>query len=752
MPTRRTLTRLLLSAFALLFAAPSLALSVPESARAKDAFDDGVHRVENLLLLDHETVAPGTLLKAGVHFEMSPGWHVYWRNAGEGGMSTDVVFDAGDPLPGPVQWPAPSVYSEGGGQIITFGYGETVLLLSEIPVPEDAEGELEIQAAVDYLVCEVECIPGQAQLSRTVRIAPEAKRADPEVLAIFEANEARLPRTAAERGFDVAVRYSHTPIAAPDRFQVQVDVDPCPGGAEGADCTRLAKPTDLAVAALVFDEVPHIDLRVEESKGDASGWRVSLRGRASPDAPSEDARLSGVVLLHDADGAFLPTAFEVPLPRFEKAPSLELASAAGTAPASGTPGGPALPVFQVLLLAFAGGMLLNLMPCVFPVLAIKAFAFVNVVHEERQSIYLHSVAYTGGIVASLLLLALVVAGLQSAGTHVGWGFQFQEPRFIAVVSAVLVLFAANLFGVFEVGMPGGRMASVTEARPGARRSFGEGILAVVLATPCSAPFLGTAVGFAFASHPAMIFAVFATLGLGLAAPFVALTLVPGLTRLLPKPGGWMLVFKQLLGFALLGTTVWLLWLIGQMTGTDGMIRLIAFLLVVALGAWAYGAAQPKGGRLKWSVGAVAAAGIVLGGFTLLDLSPAERGQASTGSDGPIAWIAYEESAVGEALRAGRPVFVDFTADWCITCQVNKARVLETAEVASVVDELDVAMMIADWTHRDDGIRAKLAEFGKAGVPMYLVYSPHAPGTPKLLPELLTRNLVIDALRQASTDG
>ncbi|MFU8802387.1 MAG: protein-disulfide reductase DsbD family protein [Bradymonadaceae bacterium] len=736
------------------------ALEVPGDAYGEDAYDGGEPRVRNFLVTDAEVLRPGDRFRAGVLFQMSPQWHIYWRDSGQGGMETEVIFESEDATAGDVQWPAPTVKLEAGGEIITYGYGNEVLLFAEFLVPDDASGEIEIQARVDYLVCKVDCIPGKASLKRTIAVAPAADRqgkpASRQILDYFEDAAALVPRTTADRALSLGVSISPNPVPPDTAFEILIEAVTC--HAEGdADCLLIDAPPQNPAQAFAFASDDSIQMAVSSARPHPeahSGWLIELSGRTSPDKPSDDGLLDGVLLFRSPDGKGLATAMDAPFPRTAEArPVSSSASATSTPPPAPVPI-PAIALWKALLLAFLGGMLLNLMPCVFPVLAIKVFAFLNVVHEERHNLYIHSAAYTGGIVSSLLALAAVVIGLKMVGTQVGWGFQFQEPLFIAIVGAVLVIFALNLFGAFQVGVSAGDLGKVVMAPPGPKRSFGEGILAVILATPCSAPFLGTAVGFALASSTPMILLVFATLGLGLAAPFVLLTMVPGLASRLPRPGPWMEYFKQFLGFALLGTTIWLIWLIGQMAGVGGILRLLIFLMACALGAWLFGIVQYKGALLKWSVSLIAVALIVGTGVLTLDFSttPPSSSAASSSTnafDNGLPWQPWSEDAVQAELAKGRPVFVDFTADWCITCKVNKATVLETTEVIEAVEALDVAMFMADWTRRDDTIRAKLAEFGKAGVPLYLMYSPDQPHAPRVLPELITRAMIVEAMTMAS---
>lgn len=726
---------------------------VPEGAYAEDAFDDGEPRVAKRLLVDADTVASGERLGVGVLFEMDPGWHIYWHDAGQGGMSTEVIFEATGGTPASVMWPEPTVYHEAGGTIITFGYGDRVLLFTEVDVDDDADGQVEVSAAVDYLVCEIDCIPGDAELHRTVDVGDDTTESDA-TKPFFDDARSALPRPPEETGVDVEVRYSHTPIENPDDFRVEISAIGCREAGE-ENCVELGAVPDDAADALMYRRIDTISLevaRVSPHPDAHSGWFVELDGRASRDRPSDDGRLQGVLALRDAEGNSLATTVDELFPRTdsERAEELVVKSAVEADPdaPTETPSDSGLSLWYVLILAFLGGAILNLMPCVFPVLAVKVFAFIDLAHEHRQSVYAHSASYTGGIVASMMVLAAAVIALQFAGTQVGWGFQFQEPWFIAVVGAVVVVFALNLFGVFEVTVDPGRLENVTEQPASYRRSFGEGVLAVVLATPCSAPFLGTAVGFALASPPWVVALCFAVLGLGLAAPFVILTAIPGTARILPEPGAWMMHFKHVLGFALLATAIWLVWLIGRMAGADGIVRLLIFLLSCGIGAWIFGLVQFKSPRARRVGLAASIALVVITGAAVLEFDEADPSDLAT-EDAEIAWQEWSEEAVQSELDAGRPVFVDFTADWCITCKVNLANAIEQPAVIDAVDEHDVAMFKADWTHRDERIRSKLAEFGKGGVPMYLVYSPEAPQDPELLPEVLTQNMVASALEEAA---
>jgi len=399
---------------------------------------------------------------------------------------------------------------------------------------------------------------------------------------------------------------------------------------------------------------------------------------------------------------------------------------------------------HVLLLAFAGGLLLNGMPCVLPVLAIKALALAELRRHGRRAALAQALAHSVGVLVSFWLLAGCVLALRAAGTAVGWGFQFQEPRYVAALGCLLVLLASNLFGVFEFGGGGGRLAGLGSGATGARRSFFDGLLTVALATPCTAPFLGTAVGVALASPPLGIVALFSTIGLGLALPLALATALPGVAARLPRPGPWMSELRVVLGFALLATAIWLVWVTGRASGVDAVTALLCLLLAVAVGAWLYGALQRRGRSPRPSLALLASVvGLALA-VDVLQVEPESPARASFLHAAP-----YDRQQIAAALRDGRPAFVYFTADWCITCKVNERLVLRDPRVRSALQESRFAVFAADYTLRDERITSELARFGRSGVPLYLLFAPGAPDAPRLLPELLSVRGLLAALDQAA---
>jgi thiol:disulfide interchange protein DsbD len=401
-----------------------------------------------------------------------------------------------------------------------------------------------------------------------------------------------------------------------------------------------------------------------------------------------------------------------------------------------------------VLLALVGGLVLNAMPCVLPVLAIKVFGLAELAQHGRAEILRHGIAYTAGVLTSMLALAGVVVALRAAGTSVGWGFQFQEPIFVAAIAAVLVVFALSLFGVFEFRLDATRLASAGAAAVGARRSFFEGLLAVVLATPCTAPFVGTAVGFAFASSTATIAAIFLAIGLGLALPFLLVCAVPAWAKLVPRSGPWTVQLRIALGFALLGTVVWLLWVLGRSAGADAQAALLAYLCALAAGVWVFGAIQRSERASPARIAGVALLALALLGLRSLPISAMPPAGGSATSLGELG-RRFSSDDVAAARARGAPVFVYFTAEWCLTCKVNEHVVLDDARVRAELEQRGFEVFKGDWTRRDEAIRMELARFGKAGVPLYVFYGSGETAQPMVLPELLTVDLFINALQQVA---
>jgi thiol:disulfide interchange protein DsbD len=754
--------------------------------RSQYALDRGEARVAAELLVDATSVAAGDRVRVGVLFGLDPGWHIYWRNPGDAGRATEFTWRTPDAEIGPTRWPAPRVFREAEGVLTTFGYEDDVLLASDAVVSEDARETWRLEVDTAFVVCRIECIPGRIRLAQEVPLTPLGDPPPDAIRDRFDLAASRLPRTPESLDVVVAVRASHDAARAGDDIALVLEVVSCVDA--DADCRPWTLDATYADQAFVPEVVSNLGLSAlglshpptVPTEG-ARGFSLVFAAHAFEDEPHIDRqRLRGVLPLARADGT-AHLAVDVPIthtPRtaggaadgadlaaFEviaalPSPPRDGGLAGGDAPDAATPLGVGAPslgpsLAMALVLGLLGGLILNLMPCVLPVLAIKIFGIANLAQAERSHIVHHGLAYLAGVLASMATLASVVVALRAAGTSVGWGFQLQNPVFLAAVCTILVVFSMNLFGAFEITLqPSGPDLGPSIGPASPARSFFEGTLAVVLATPCTAPFLGTAVGFAFAGSGAVIFAVFTAIGVGLAAPYVLVTLVPGWARFVPRPGAWMLRVREALGFSLLATVAWLAWVAGRAIGVDAQGLLLAHLVAIAFLVWLFGAAQAAARPIAARAVAAATVAFVVVSLASLPLAPAPRDASRKVEPSPdgIEWLTFDPSAIDRERAAGRPVFVDFTADWCITCKVNEMVVLSHEAVHDELARSNFATFKADWTLRDDEITRELADWGRAGVPMYLVYPADPAQEPELLSELLTLDATLEALRAAGKAG
>jgi thiol:disulfide interchange protein DsbD len=653
-------------------------------------------RATATLAADTAAVAPGEAVRVGLRLRMAPGWHSYWRNAGDAGAPTEIVLTLPEgAAAGPIAWPAPERIPY--GPLVNFGYKGEVLLPMEVRAPAGlAPGEtFRIEAEATWLVCADVCIPEEGRFALTL---PVAERAVPSPVGapLFEAAAARIPRPA--------------PWTAR-------------AGATGRQASLTLSGPGLSPAlvqeALFF---PHATGVMENTAPQPATWRdgaltlgITLAEGQRPEA------LGGTVVLRDAGGA--RAGFEVSAP------------VAGPAAAASSLG-----FARAVLFALLGGLILNLMPCVFPVLAMKAMALARLSGEAKREVRLHAASYTAGVLASFAAIGGGLVALRAGGSAIGWGFQFTEPAFVAGMAWLMLAVALNLMGVFAFGRTVGAGQGIA-ARGGHLGAFATGGLAVLLATPCTAPFMAAALGAAMAMPPAMTLAVFLALGLGLAAPYALLGVFPGLARALPRPGPWMERLRQGLAFPMLAAAAWLVWVLAQQSGPDGVLWALAGGVVLAAGLWALGLAQRAGAGRGAVVGRVAAGLAVL---TLLALLPRLSAMPAAAADAGAGAEPWSEARVASLRAEGRPVFVNATAAWCITCQVNERVALRTATVQDAFATHGVAYLKADWTRGDPAITALLQSQGREGVPLYLYWAPGA-AEPVVLPQFLTEGIVLEAL-------
>ena len=676
--------------------------------------------VEAELLPEKSAIEPGGTATVAVRLVMERGWHTYWRNPGESGLPTTLKWS----LPagvsaGPIQWPAPQALP--AGPLMNYGYEGEVLLLTDLAVPSAfaAGRTVTLSARADWLVCKEICIPDGADLSLSLPVAAHAG-ASPWAYAIARTRSA-LPRPlegwdATATGKGDAVELALTPTgSASDPGEVRFFPD-SEGKIEASAPQNLARNGSRLTLLLPVSSQP-----VGEFKR-VTGVLTASRGFGERSSATLDIPLAGSVVA----GKRSPAA---------SAESLALEPAASK-----------LSLGLALVFALLGGMLLNLMPCVFPVLSLKVFGFAA--HGfDRGKLRAHGLAFGGGVVVSFALLAALLIALRAGGVQLGWGFQLQSP---IVVSALAILFfalALNLSGVFEVGQILPSSIATWSARNTYVNDALSGVLAVAIASPCSAPFMGAAIGYALAQSAASTLAVFTALGVGMALPYVLLAFFPHWRRYLPFPGPWMARLKQLLAFPLYATVVWLAWVLGAQLDNDAVARLGAVLLMVALALWAWQASHAGGARgWRWaSLGALIVAVVVGAPIAGAPIAGAPSGEAATkslaGEAG--AWQDYAPERVTQLTDAGRTVFVDFTAAWCVTCQVNKRLVLNSEVVRRAFAKANVALLRADWTRRDAMIGRALASLNRSGVPVYVLYRKGR--VPLILPEVLSASTITDAL-------
>jgi len=682
------------------------ALLAPATAAMAASPPVQTDHLQSRLVSEATAAVPGTRLTLGFLLEHDPHWHTYWRNPGDSGLPTELELTLPDGIKAePIAWPYPQRFEL--SDIVNFGYGERRLIPVSIMVPADyAAKSLPVRASANWLICEVECIPGKAEYALELPVAPTAD-VDSRWADDFAAALADLPRAALAT---LAV-------------------------AEDADAITLTLVgLDAAAAPAQWQWFPETQEIVANGaqpqwQRAADGWQARWPKSEYFTALPADVALVAV----DGDG----TAW-----RFAADSAAVASIAAATTAATPSPVEP-LGLLTALLFAFIGGLVLNLMPCVFPVLSIKAMGALGSA-DDRAELRRHGGWYTLGVVATFLLLAGVLLALRAGGQQLGWGFQLQEPRFVAGIALLLFAMALSFSGVWEFG---GRFAGVgqrlTEGH-GARASFFTGALAVVVASPCTAPFMGTALGWALAQPAAAALAVFAALGLGLAAPMLLLGLVPALARALPRPGPWLEGFRQLLAFPLYLTVVWLLWVYGEQTSPLGMAWLLAALTALAFALWLFGRRPAmRSPRARATAAMVSAAALVLAlGLPLSAPAPAAAGAPAPGDADAEPW---SEQRLAELRAANRPVLVNMTAAWCITCLANERVALSTDTVREALAAHDVAYLKGDWTRNDESITRYLQRYGRNGVPLYVLYPPGG-GAPRVLPQLLTPDGVADAIR------
>ncbi len=669
--------------------------------------------IEAELVAEHTGWLAGAPNWVALRLKPEAGWHTYWRNPGDSGLPTTLSWT----LPagwkaGDIAWPYPSQHKL--GELVNYGYDAQTLHLVPLEVPAGIDGDFTVKALAKWLVCADICIPGQAELSLTLPVS-EIATADPLWSPRFLDTRARLPQAEPLAG-------TFAVVDGEVRLQL--------------DAVELAGAAAVEFYAYADNLVNH-----------GARQRVALDGTVARIAQEQSAHFGAMpqtvegVLVVQAGEKY---AYAVAATPGEVATVAAAAEVRATPPASGS----AQPSLWLALgFALLGGLILNLMPCVFPVLSIKAVSVLESRRGDASAERLHALAYTAGAVLSCAAVALAIILLREGGQQLGWGFQLQAPAFVAFLAYLMLALGLSLSGLVQFGTSLMGVGQGLVEQGGFSRSFFTGVLAVVVASPCTAPFMGTALGYALTQPLHVALFVFATLGLGLALPFLLLGFFPALGAWLPRPGRWMETFKQLMAFPLYLTVVWLLWVLGRQTSVDAVAIVASGLVLLAFALWLWGATQPPWPRAALALLAAVGA-LALLAHPAIRISAARAPAGVTGTAGTAESEPYSDARLKELRAQGRMVFVNFTADWCITCKVNEKVVFQNAEVRRVLAEKNVAWLTGDWTTPDPAITAVLERFGRSGVPLYLLYPPT--GEPEILPQVLTPGLMIEAVAWVSS--
>jgi thiol:disulfide interchange protein DsbD len=654
------------------------------------------------LVAESRSVTPNTTLWVALHFQVKPGWHIYWRNPGDSGLAPAVAWN----LPtgfraGAIEWPAPHRFVTGG--LANYGYTGAVALLTPITAPPalDPAGPIRLDADVTYLVCSEICIPGEAKLTLDLS-GGNIPAVDPEAEPLFVAARAQLPRPAP---FDT--RFS----VGPKGYRLLL-----PASALAA----FRQPT---VEFFPFDGnvIDHAAAETIEKRDDGIALVLARPGTATGEAP---ATLDGVLTVRDGAGV-------------ERAYTISAARAAAEPP------GLAVPWWQAILFGFLGGIVLNAMPCVFPILSLKILGLTTIAHRDDR--HHHGLAYAAGVVLSFAALGGGLLMLRAGGGAIGWGFQLQSPIVVGLLAYLLLAMGLSLSGVAEFGAGLADAGSRFADRGGLAGAFATGVLATIVATPCTAPFMGAALGFALVAPAALGLAVFVALGAGLAAPFLLVSWVPPIARLLPRPGGWMLLAKQILAFPLYGTVAWLVWVLIQEVEPASAMAVLFGLVAVGFAVWVYGRTRllPAAPRhIGTGLAACAVAAAVVLAITVV---PSGAGTVTAAARGGLPYEAFSAARIATLTAEKRPVFVNLTASWCITCLVNERTALDSEAVRRGFAAHGIVALKGDWTRQNPEITTFLQKYGRSGVPLYLLYDGR--GNATVLPQILTESLILDAVNK-----
>ncbi|MCF8259198.1 MAG: thioredoxin family protein [Melioribacteraceae bacterium] len=676
-------------------------------------FGQAEEYVEGKLLSEVKTIEAGKQFTLAVKLKMEDHWHIYWRNVGDTGLPTTIDwtlpegFEAGE-----INWPYPESFDFGG--LINLGYENEAVLLVDIKTPDViTSDQITIKAEIKYLACYRSCIPGKEEIEIILPVGNEI--ANTELAEEFADARSKIPISSNDWKIEAATNGEILNIFAanPSWFEGEINK------------IKFFPYSEELIAYAPEQKLEKLD----------NGYILSIE--LSEYYTGENQNIEGVLVTDSGwRGEGSEKAMEIKVTLSDEIQSAEGGSVSGSG------------LMVALLFAFLGGIILNLMPCVLPVLSLKIMGLVQQAGEDKNKSLKHGLVFTLGVLVSFWILSGLLLLLRAGGEQLGWGFQLQSPEFVIVLSLFLFLFGLSMFGVFEIGASLTAVGGKAQNKSGFGGSFLSGVLATVVATPCTAPFMGSALGFAL-SQPAIIsLLIFTFLGLGMASPYVLLSASPKLLKFVPKPGAWMETLKQFMGFLLFATVLWLLWVLSLQTGSMGVLILLFSFLISSLGAWILGkwGNLSKGKAIRTIAMIIALFTFAAGFYIALDNIELQTENASVSkSQGKIEWQNFSPELVTKYLEEGKPVFIDFTAAWCLSCQVNERVAFGSEEVQDYFVENGIQTIKADWTNRNETITKALAEFGRNSVPLYVYYDGKG-AEPILLPEVITPGIVLDAIK------
>jgi len=664
------------------------------------------------LISEVSTIAPGEPFWVALTLVHEEHWHTYWINDGDSGLPTKIDWQLPDGFTaGPIVWPYPGKIIM--DPLVSYGFeGKTYLLIQITPPEKLPESSVDLNAKISWLMCKEVCIPGKANVSISLSTGTEPI-VDPKQTEVFSAARLNLPSNKSDWKFNLSL----------DESSIRLSATPPTGAPELTMWETFVVDKGIVT--------PSLDKQWNKTE---TGYEMVL-AREDSDEPLPELFRAVLVSSPSMSREAGKNSVEIALP------FSTLAQPPAVIPAETSNS-----LLTISLFAFLGGIILNLMPCVFPVISLKILGFVNQARQDPKAVWHHGLVFASGVIVSFWILAGLLIVLRASGESIGWGFQLQSPQVLIALCLLFFTLALNLFGVFEFGLSltaaGGSLAD----KQGWSGSFFSGFLATVIATPCTAPFMGVALGYALTQPPYVSMIVFTALALGMAFPYLLLSRFPSMLKKLPRPGAWMETMKQIMGFFLLATVIWLYWVLASLVSTNTLTFVLAAFLMVGVAVWILGKwdTLAKSESVRWR-GRIAATLIIVAAL-VLGFKHIERHDSSTARGiNHSGWESFSPERLAELRAEGKPVFIDFTAKWCLTCQVNKLSVLHKPNILQAFKDKGVTLMTADWTDENDVIAQELARHGRQSVPLYVLYPPGTTGDPHILPEILTQNIVLEAL-------